>query len=306
MFRGNSSACGTRVFQVSDYSILRGITRADIRHDPYAHVVVEDCLPAPLYAELAQTFPADETILRLGKSAKDGRTRPNSRHDVHAQEILYNPDCFSPGWREFVRYHVSDVFFQEFLGLMGPEIIATYPELERRLGRPLRELRTAILGAPEANDGEIALDCHIGINTPSRHRSSVRRVHTDAPDELFAALFYFRPADDRTVGGDLEIFRWKRNKAHLFVGSEVDEFDAEPVHTVAYKPNTAVIFINSATALHAVSVRNPSPVSRRLVNIMGRVPHSIPEGLFEKKQKTSWRSLGRRVLRRYRIATGRF
>ena len=291
---------------MSEYSILRGIARADIRHEPYAHIVIENCLPAPLYAELAQTFPSDETILRHGKSSKDGRTRPNSRHDVHAQEILCNPDSFSPGWREFVRYHVSNVFFQEFLGLMGPEIIATYPELERRLGRPLHELRTAILSAPEAGDSDIALDCHIGINTPSRHRGSVRRVHTDAPDELFAALFYFRPADDQTVGGDLEIFRWKRNKAHLFVGSEVDESDAEPVHTVAYKPNTAVIFINSATALHAVSARDPSPVSRRLVNIMGRFPRSIPEGLFEKRQKTRWWSLGRRVLQRYRIATGRF
>jgi hypothetical protein len=293
------------VFQASDYSILRGVTRADIRHEPYAHVVIEDCLPATLYAELARTFPSDETILRLGKSAEDGRTRPNSRHDVHAQEILCNPDCFSQSWRDFVRYHVSNAFFQEFLGLMGPEVIATYPELERRLGRPLGELRTTILHGP-ADGSEIALDCHIGINTPSRHRSSVRRVHTDAPDELFAALFYFRSADDQASGGELEILRWKRNKAHLFVGSEVDESDAEPVGKVAYKPNTAVIFINSTRALHAVSARDPSPVSRRLVNIMGRVPHSIPEGLFEKRQKTGWWSRGRRMLQRHRIAIGRF
>jgi hypothetical protein len=294
------------VFPASDYSILRGVTRADIRHEPYVHVVVEDCLSAPVYEELARTFPSDETVLGLGKSARDGHARPNSRHDVHTQEILRNPDCFSPSWREFVRYHVSNAFFQELLGLMGPEIVATHPELERRLRRPLRELRTAVRGAPEADGSDIALDCHIGINTPSRRPSSVRRVHTDAPDELFAALLYFRAAEDRAAGGHLEIFQWKRNKAHLFVGSEVDESDAEPVHAVAYKPNTAVIFINSATALHAVSVRDPSPVSRRLVNIMGRVPHSIPEGLFEKRQKTSWRSLGRRMLQRHRIAAGRF
>ncbi|MGO9933285.1 MAG: hypothetical protein ACLPV8_15950 [Steroidobacteraceae bacterium] len=36
-----------------EYSILRGITRADIRHEPYAHVVVEGCLPARLYAEIS-------------------------------------------------------------------------------------------------------------------------------------------------------------------------------------------------------------------------------------------------------------
>ena len=71
-------------------------------------------------------------------------------------------------------------------------------------------------------------------------------------------------------------------------------------------PNTAVIFINSATALHAVSARSPSLVSRRLVNIMGRVPRSIPEGLFQKRQKTDLLSAGRRALQRYRIAAGRF
>jgi hypothetical protein len=291
---------------MSEYSILRGITRADIRHEPYAHVVVESCLPAQLYAELTQTFPADDTILRLGRSPKHGSAKPNSRHDVGAQCILHNPDCFSKSWRDFVGYHVSNAFFREFVGLMGQEIMAAYPELERRLGRPLNELRTGILDAPEADDCEIALDCHIGINTPSRRRGSVRRVHTDAPDELFAALIYFRAENDRAEGGDLEIFQWKRDKAHLFVGSEVVESDTEPSHTVVTNPNTAVIFINSRTALHAVTARSPSLVSRRLVNIMGRVPRSIPEGLFEKRQKTDLLSLGRRALQRYRIAAGRF
>jgi hypothetical protein len=291
---------------MSEYSILRRIARADIRHEPYAHVVVEGCLPARLYAELARTFPADETILRLEKSAGRGRARPNSRHDVGAQHILGNPDCFSQSWQEFVRYHVSNVFFQEFIGLMGQEIMAAYPELERRLGRPLRELRTGVLDTPEADDCELALDCHIGINTPSPRRGSVRRVHTDAPDELFAALIYFRAENDRAEGGDLEILQWKRNKDQLFVGSEVAESDAAPSRTVVTNPNTAVIFINSAAALHAVSARSASLVSRRLVNIMGRVPRSVPEGLFVKQQKSDWLSRGRRALQRYRVAVGRF
>jgi len=276
---------------MSEYSILRGITRANIRHEPFAHVVVEDCLPAPLYAQLARAFPADETILRLENSR--GPAKPNSRHDVGAQHILGNPDCFSDGW-------------QEFIGLLGPEILAAYPELERRLGRSLREIRTAILDTPEADDCELALDCHIGINTPSRRQGSVRRVHTDAPDELFAALIYFRAEDDRAGGGDLEILRWKHGRPQLFVGSEVDESDARLSHTVVTNPNTAVIFINSAAALHAVSARSASVVSRRLVNIMGRVPRSVPEGLFVKQQKSDWLSRGRRALQRYRVAVGRF
>jgi hypothetical protein len=289
-----------------EYSILRGVTRSDIRHEPYAHVVIKDCLPEPLYAELAQTFPSDETILSLEKTGGRERARPNSRHDVGAYTILLHPDRFSKRWQEFAEYHASKAFFREFVQLMGPEISAAYPDLERRLGRPLHELRTGVLDGPEADECDIALDCHIGINTPSRYRGSVRRVHTDAPDELFAALIYFRAENDRAAGGDLEIYRWKSDQLPVFVGSEVDESDAEPSHTVVTNPNTAVVFINSANALHAVSARGPSLVSRRLVNIMGRIPRSIPEGLFTKRQKSGWLALGRRALLQYRTAAGRF
>src|ERR1700759_5831206 len=116
---------------MSDYSILRNITRAEIRHDPYVHVVIENCLPTQLYAELAGSYPADETILRLGKSAPSGRPPPNSPHDVGALRILQNADCFSQHWLELVRYHVSREFFQEVVRLLGPELVAVHPGLEQ-------------------------------------------------------------------------------------------------------------------------------------------------------------------------------
>ena len=134
----------------------------------------------------------------------------------------------------------------------------------------------------------------------------LRRVHTDAPDELFAMLFYFRREDDTSTGGALEIFRWKENTPRFFVGSEVDECDVERVTTIPYEANTLVAFINSDHSLHAVSKRSPSIVSRRLVNIMGRVRDSVPDGLFVKRQKKDLVSLGRRALQRYRIAMNQF
>ncbi len=286
----------------SGYSVLRNVTRADIRRDPYPHIVVENCLSTELYGELARTYPEDETIHRIGKSAKGGAIRPNSRHDLGAYLLLKNAHSVSQVWQEFVGYHVSNAFFQEFLALMGPEIKTTYPGLETRLGGPLQKFTTGVRYDPDWIDSQVALDCHIGINTPARRKTSVRRVHTDAPDELFAMLLYFRREDDKTPGGDLEIYQWKADRPHLFIGSEVDESDAQRVSTIPYKPNTLVIFINSENSLHAVSARAPSPVSRRLVNIMGRVHRSIPEGLFEKKQKTGPLALGRRALQRYKIA----
>jgi hypothetical protein len=189
----------------------------------------------------------------------------------------------------------------EFLDLMGPDIIATYPDLEQRLGKALKDCPTGILHVPAIKDALIELDCHICINTPTTAPKSWRRVHTDAPDELFAALLYFRRDDDRATGADLEIYQWKKNVPHLFIGPDIDEADSERVNTVSYRPNTAVIFINSEASLHAVSVRGVSPVSRRLVNIMGRVPRSVPEGLFKKHQRKDLTARMRNVLQRCKV-----
>ena len=293
------------MFQASDYSILRGITRADIRHEPYVHVVVEDCLSAPLYEELARTFPSDETVLGLGKSAPDGRARPNSRHDVHAQEILRNPDCFSPSWREFVRHHVSNAFFQELLGLMGPEILATYPELERRLGRPC-----VSCGPPFAALRSGWQRHRAGL--PYWHQHTVRQPRQceagayRCARRVVRSAAVFRAADDRVAGGHLEIFQWKRNKAHLFVGSEVDESDAEPVHAVAYKPNTAVIFINSTIALHAVSARDPSPMSGGSSTSWDAFPTRFPKACSKRSRRRAGGLSVAACCSVHRIAAGRF
>jgi hypothetical protein len=104
----------------------------------------------------------------------------------------------------------------------------------------------------------------------------------------------------------LEICRWRSDHEQYFVGSEIDEVDAERVSTIPYRQNAAVIFVNSDQSLHAVSHRESSRVSRRLVNIMGRVSQSIPEGLFGKPQKPGISSLARQALLRYKAATGQF
>jgi hypothetical protein len=282
-----------------DFSVLRNVTRADIRHDPYPHVVVENCLPTEAYAALAQSYPGDDVILRVGNSAGAAPVRQNSRQSLGAHRLLATPGSVSPQWEQFVRHHVSHDFFREVVALFGPELLAIHPALEQLLGRPLDQWTTGVRHDAERDAGDIALDCQIDINTPATRRSSVRRVHTDAPDELFAMLFYLRRDNDTSTGGDLEICRWKAGRAHRFVGSEIDERDAECVRTVPYRANTLVAFVNSENALHAVSARSVSPVSRRLVNLMGRVHRSIPEGLFVKQQKRGLGAIARRMLHRY-------
>ncbi|HYM25799.1 MAG TPA: hypothetical protein VEU08_21425, partial [Vicinamibacterales bacterium] len=165
------------------YSVLRNITRADIRRDPYPHIVVDNCLPPDVYAELALTYPDDETIVRLSGARDQYVIHQNHRYDLRAHRILRNANSVSPAWEQFVRYHVSHEFFREFLNLLGPDVTSIYPTLEQRLGRTMHEWTTGIRFDPEWDQGQIALDCQIGINTPVTRRSAARGVHTDAPDE---------------------------------------------------------------------------------------------------------------------------
>ncbi|MGA9638933.1 hypothetical protein, partial [Flavobacterium sp.] len=61
---------------------------------------------------------------------------------------------------------------------------------------------------------------------------------TDAPEELFAMLLYFRRPEDDSTGGDLEIWQWKDGRRPAFIGSEANEEGAELVATIPYRPNT--------------------------------------------------------------------
>lgn len=279
-------------------SVLRNVSRADIRRDPFPHIVIEDCLPPDIYNELARAYPSDASILQLSGAAAKYYIRQNHRYDLCAHRALENPQAVGRTWREFIQYHVSGGFFREFLALLGPDLQQTYPGLERRFGRKAQEWTTGIRFDPAARNVDIALDCQIGINTPAERMSSTRSVHTDAPDELFAMLLYFRPAADCIAGGNFEIYRWKPGVTRRFVGREVDSRDAEIFGTIEYKPNTLVAFINSDVSLHGVSPRAPSHISRRLVNIVGRVRQSVPEGLFATPQKPGFGPMRARMRER--------
>jgi len=276
-------------------SVLRGLTQADIRRDPYPLVVLENCLPPELYDALERSYPDDATILRLSGAADRHVIRQNSRFDLSARDILRNPGAVAKVWEEFVAWHVSPPFYRQFVALFGPDIRALHPRLEARLGARLEEFTTGIRFDPEWDSGQVALDCQIGINTPVTRQTRVRGVHTDAPDELFAILLYFPHRGDATRGGDLEICRWREGVPHLFVGRDLDPADAERVMTVPYRPNTLIAFINSGIALHAVTPRAVSGRSRRLVNIVGRVHRSVPEGLFRKRQKRGLKAMAGRL-----------
>lgn len=275
------------------HSVLATASAADLRLLPFPHLVIENCLPADYYHQLAHHYPDDELI--LGANAQRGKAPPqqNQRVDLSARDVEIHRDRIAPIWRDFVDYHTSPAFLAEVLSLFGPAIRSCYPQLEQAIGAPMRQWSSGLRFDPERDNGDISMDCQPGINTPVTRPSAVRRVHTDSPEELFAGLLYFRRPEDDSSGGDLEIHRWRRGSRRRFEGKEIAEKDAELIDTVSYRANTLVFFINTCDALHAVSERSVTPHTRRLVNLLGEVYRPLPKGLYEKPQNATY------ALRRY-------
>jgi len=289
------------------YSVRRGVSKDQVRHSPFPHIVIRECLPTDYYQQLAATYPGNDQILEFCRSNQhrkfdfvNGTAKQNYRYDIAAFQMLEQPQVIPAIWRDFVAYHSSTDFFREVVDVLGAATRTHHPSLEKTLGKPLSECST---GVRFRSDGDIYLDCQIGINTPATKTSSTRGVHADAPEELFAGLLYFRDPADDTAGGDLEIHRWQDPQRRHFVGSEAEESAAELVDTIAYEANTLVLFLNTRDSLHAVTARAPSPHTRKLVNLVGEVGDAFPNGLFsrrKKKDKAYFANKARRLMRKLR------
>jgi hypothetical protein len=266
-------------------SILSKVSTADIRREPFAHLLIENALDAELFETLSREFPSVETVT-------GNATLKNGKAGINALDVIDNPGM-SAAWRAFCAYHASQAFFDEVVSLFGKEINTLYPTLEKDFGKPLEKLsaKPRIVaerkGAHRQDD--FVLDCQIMLDDTSDLRIC-RGPHVDAVEEIFAGLLYFRHPEDQSNGGELCVLRAK-NPAELFPNegsiridqrpAEINEAKTEIVTKIPYAENTAVFFINSPKSLHKVTMRTASPVPRRHVNIIGESYSLKQRGLFQ-------------------------
>jgi hypothetical protein len=253
-------------------SILHGLTRADLRSHPFPHVAVDGAVEPELYAELQAALPPADKFLR-GREAEN-----NLPYRCSAEQLLADGP---PVWQEFARVHTSPEFFAEVVALFGDTIRALHPALEARLGKPLEEVRTSVRFAEPFAD--VALDCQLTWGAPVTRASRAHRVHVDRQVALYAGLLYFRQPGDDSVGGDLELYRFRGDTRVYDEGRFVEDALVERVTTVPYAANRLVFFVHSPAALHGVSVREVTPWPRLHVNFLAEFPErfwELPDGTF--------------------------
>ncbi|MBL8711085.1 MAG: hypothetical protein JNL25_17960 [Rhodospirillaceae bacterium] len=250
--------------------MLEGVSPVQVATEPYPHHVRQNAVAPEMYRQLEAEFPSLEMIL-------NGRQDVGSNVAVRmtVKQVL-GDKRISPLWREFFEYHTSGEYWRQVTRLFGDHFRRTFPDLEARIGRPVEQWRVMPRGF--GGEADIHLDCQFVMNTPVRQVTSVKTPHVDLCDKIFSALFYFRDPADTVQGGDLDIYRWKREPR--FIKHRSIERDVELVKTVPYAANTYLCFLNSANAVHGVSPRGITEVPRRYINFIAELPVKA----FEPKQ----------------------
>lgn len=246
-------------------SLLSGVTPADIRLDPYPHVVKADALDAETYAALSDAFPP---FSLMGWSTPNRPPPSNHRYQLSTWTAA-NMDALAPVWKDFTGYHSSPAFFAEVVALFRDH----WPDaLRTALGGSLLGHGMGMILRDDYGTARILQDARAEINTPVTGRPSVSRgAHLDTMNRLFTGLFYLRHPEDDAAGGDLQLFRWKNGPIPNPDRFQLPDDAVEVVATVPYRANTMVIFPQGIDAIHGVSLRHPTPHTRRYIFISAEI-----------------------------------
>ncbi len=243
--------------------------RAVIERDPFPYLVVENILPADVYAELEANFPSIEYVAEL---AEGEQIENNTTYLRTSDRILADPELPAL-WRTFVETNTSAAVFETACAIWKQDIESRHPGLEANFGKPLESFETARRhgkGDSEANRrADLMLDCQFGINSPVRERSTSRGPHVDRGAKLFSALLYFRDPADASEGGEYELYRLRRGPFPQRKMKKVPDRYIECVRRIPYRANALVMWLNTPDAVHGVAPRSVTTFPRRYIAISG-------------------------------------
>lgn len=270
----------------SPFSLLPMKGAGVVSQEPFPHLVRSPAVAADLYAELAASYPAPEVIL----GRRDGN-KNNAAARLPSMKVLQSSG-FAQIWRDFFAYHTSQAFWADILAGFESSFRQRFPGAEAQAGKRLADWRIAPRGLDDTADAWI--ECQFVINTAVSKVISVKTPHVDKRNTMFSGLFYFRdPADDST-GGNLTLYKWRRQPRFLKHRMVLPD-DVEPVREVTYGANVFACFVNDAFAAHAVSPRSITQVPRRYINLIVETRSNVFEapGVSTWVQVLHWRDVRR-------------
>ena len=191
-------------------SLLQNFHKSNFYTDPFPHIIIDNALPDNIYNELEKSTPND-LISKSDFQLNNFRT--NIFPDQLENNLKYKI------WFDFLAYHNSIDFYEEFIAIFKNEINRLYPNLIKKQKKKL--LRKESIKTMRNKDsakiqkGETLFTSIYGCNTPVKTPTSVVQPHLDHYNKFYFGLYYLRPEEDKSEGGDLVIYRWKNDYSNF-------------------------------------------------------------------------------------------
>ena len=237
------------------YSVLQNKKNIKFKFEKFPYIIIDNALPVELYKELSTSFPKNEKIIGKNEYKENFAYRYNALNSLRDGEI---PEM----WKQFIRYHTSYEFVEEFYDIFSDSIKKIYKVEKEKL------FNKANTGVRFEKQNHFNLDCQFVINTPTSGDTSVIEPHLDNPVEFYAALLYMKDADDNSKGGNLTTYSFK-DKPSFYGKSRVREDKVNLIEEIEYKQNRLVMFLNSPYSIHGVTKRSKTNFYRKYINIIG-------------------------------------
>ena len=247
-------------------SLLQNFHESNFYTDPFPHVIIDNALPENIYTELEKSIPNDlisQSDIQLN----------NFRTNIFPDQL--KNDLKHKIWYDFLAYHNSIDFYEEFISIFKHEINKLYPNLINEQKKKfikkdsIKTMRNK--DSAKIQKGETLFTSIYGCNTPVKIPTSVIQPHLDHYNKFYFGLYYLRPDEDKSEGGDLEIYKWKdsysnfKKKNIIFTEKWTNMYEhVNPVKKVEYKKNSVIFGINTIDSLHGVTVRQKTDYIRQL------------------------------------------
>ena len=101
------------------YSVLQNKQNIRFKFDKFPYIIIDDALPVNLYEELSSNFPKYEKIIGGNEYKENTAYRYNAYNSLRDSDITNH-------WKEFIKYHTSYNFLEDFYDVFGDAIQQIY------------------------------------------------------------------------------------------------------------------------------------------------------------------------------------
>lgn len=257
-------------------SLLTALSTDLMVRDPFPHLVVEEALDPELCEQLTREFPSVTSFVR-------GRELPENKKIVRRNTELLADVELTDAWRHFIEEHLHPSVLQEWMRLMGADLLQAYPDFVQRFGDP-DLMRVGRRSAPDAADCDVVLDAALVAHTPVISGCKAERgPHLKEPNKPFLGFLFLRPEEDVAEGAEIELYAPVGVDLQCTARNQFDPSTLRVVKRIPYRSNTLLLMLNTPGSITTHAARASSQVPMQYFHLLAE----LPDRLFELPRETS-------------------